>query len=130
MYMLDTNTVSYFFKGKGRVGERLLAVPPHRVSIPAVVLYEIESGIRKSPEARVRRRQLAALVSAVTVAPFGKNEAASAAEIRVALEGRGTPIRPYDVLIAGTALANKAILVTHNTKEFGRIPGIVLEDWY
>jgi tRNA(fMet)-specific endonuclease VapC len=52
------------------------------------------------------------------------------AEIRVALEKGGTPIGPYDILIAATASANNATLVTHNTKEFGRIAGLVLVDWY
>jgi tRNA(fMet)-specific endonuclease VapC len=53
-----------------------------------------------------------------------------AATIRADLETRGKPIGPYDVLIAGTALANKSVLVTHNTSEFERIEGLQLEDWY
>jgi tRNA(fMet)-specific endonuclease VapC len=62
--------------------------------------------------------------------PFGIDEVRCAASIRANLEKKGTPIGPYDVLIAGTALSNKGILVTHNTKEFERVEGLQLEDWY
>ena len=50
--------------------------------------------------------------------------------IRIDLEEKGIPIGPYDILIAGIALSNKGILVTHNTKEFERIEGLKIEDWY
>jgi tRNA(fMet)-specific endonuclease VapC len=52
------------------------------------------------------------------------------ASIRASLEKKGNPIGPYDVLIAGTALANKGILVTNNTKEFTRVPNLKLDNWY
>jgi tRNA(fMet)-specific endonuclease VapC len=50
--------------------------------------------------------------------------------IRADLESKGTPIGPYDTLIAGIALSSGAILVTHNTKEFKRVKGLNIEDWY
>ena len=65
-----------------------------------------------------------------SILPFGREEVKSAAAIRADLENRGTPIGPYDVLIAGTALANRSVLVTHNTREFERVEGLRLEDWY
>lgn len=130
MYVLDTNTVIYFFKGKGNVSTKMLQIPPKDIAIPVVVLYELEVGIAKSTSPQKRTRQLATLVSALDVLPFGLTEAKSAALVRAELELQGQPIGPYDALIAGTALANQATLVTHNVKEFRRIEQLSIEDWY
>jgi tRNA(fMet)-specific endonuclease VapC len=70
------------------------------------------------------------LTSIVNILPLNEAEARCAASIRAALEKQGTPIGPYEVLIAGTALSNKGTLITHNLKEFERIKGLQLEDWY
>jgi tRNA(fMet)-specific endonuclease VapC len=130
MYALDTNSVIYFFKGMGRVAERLLGTPPREVALPAVVLYELELGLAKSSSPERRRSHVDELVRRVTILPFGHTEAQVTARIRADLERAGEPIGPLDFLIAGTALASGAILVTHNTKEFSRIGGLSLEDWY
>ena len=130
MYVLDTNTVIYFFKGRGNVSVKMLQMPPKDIAIPIIVLYELEVGIAKSTSPQKRIRQLTTLVSTVTVLPFGLEEARSAAQIRADLEKQGQPIGPYDTLIAGTALANQATLVTHNVEEFGRIKQLSVEDWY
>jgi len=130
MYILDTNTLIYFFKGMGRVAHRLLNTPPKEIGIPAIVLFELEVGIAKSQSPAKRTTQLENLVALVSILPFGSDEAKSAARIRVQLEQKGSPIGPFDILIAGTTLAHKAVLVTHNTNEFGRINGLMLEDWY
>lgn len=130
MYVLDTNTLSYFFRGEGRVAERLSNVAPSDIAIPAIVLFEIEAGIAKSDDAGRRRSQLDEAVSTVQVLSFGRKEARSAARIRADLESAENPIGPYDVLIAGTALANGATLVTRNEREFQRVPGLSVESWY
>lgn len=130
MYILDTNTLIYFFKGIGNVSTRLFSKPPKSIGIPTIVLFELEVGIAKSTSPKKRRLQLESLISTVNILPLAHNEVKSAASIRVDLENRGKPIGPYDVLIAGTALANKSVLVTHNTSEFERIAGLQLEDWY
>lgn len=130
MYALDTNSVVYFFKGMGRVAERLLGMPPREVALPAVVLYELELGIAKSAAPERRRSQLDELVRRVSLLPFGAAEARVTARIRADLERIGEPIGPLDFLIAGTALAHGATLVTHNVKELGRVRGLSLEDWY
>jgi tRNA(fMet)-specific endonuclease VapC len=130
MYALDTNTLIYFFKGLGRVGENLLAAQPRDVAIPAVVLYELEVGLAKSTSPAKRRRQLAALLATVSVLPLAAAEAAAAARVRATLEVAGTPISIIDTLIAGTALAHRATLVTHNVAEFGRVDGLHVVDWY
>jgi tRNA(fMet)-specific endonuclease VapC len=130
VYVLDTNTLIYFFKGMGRVAERLLAVPPAEVGVPAVVLFELRTGIAKSAQPEKRSEQLAAFCRAARVLPFGEQEADAAALVRAGLEAAGRPIGPYDVLIAGTALAAGGVLVTRNTNEFHRVDGLRLQDWY
>lgn len=130
MYVLDTNTLIYFFKGMGQVAEKLWQQPPQDIAIPAVVLFELEVGIAKSNAPAKRRQQLGQLADAVMILPFDQAAARAAADIRVILEALGQPIGPYDLLIAAVAQANQATLVTHNTKEFGRIPDLSVVDWY
>ena len=130
MYVLDTNTLIYFFKGLGAVAENLLAKTPKEIAIPSIVLFELEVGIAKSTSPQKRKQQLKELESSIQILPFGYSEALAAASIRTALEKQGQLIGPYDILIAAIALSNKGILVTHNTKEFARVKGLLLEDWY
>ncbi len=130
MYALDTNTIAYFFKGMGGVAERLAVVPPSQIEVSAVVAYELAVGVARSPEASRRREQLARFLSVIQVVPFGPHEADAAARIRADLEQRGLPIGPLDVLIAGAALARGAVLVTRNMREFSRVVGLSVENWY
>ncbi len=130
MYVLDTNSVVFFFKGEGRVGERLLETKPLDVALPAIVLYELEVGVLRSGAPGRRRQQLDTLLDATRVLPFGPSEARVAAQIRADLQRSGEGIGPLDTLIAATALAHRATLVTHNTREFRRVRGLGLEDWY
>ena len=130
MYVLDTNTLIFFFKGMGNVSKHLLEIPPKDIGIPTIVLFELEVGIAKSKSPKKRQEQLKNFTSIVNILPFGYEEAKSATSIRVDLEQQGMPIGPYDVLIAGVALANKGTLITHNTKEFKRIGELKVEDWY
>jgi tRNA(fMet)-specific endonuclease VapC len=130
VYALDTNSVSFFLKGSGRVGERLLAEPPANVALPAVVLYELEYGAGRSQAPATLRGRLDALLRTLRILPFAEAEARAAAQIRLELERSGKPIGPLDVLIAATALEQNAVLVTHNLKEFRRIKSLRLEDWY
>lgn len=130
MFVLDTNTLVYFFRGEGLVAQRLLSTPPAEVAIPAIVVFELETGLQKSSDPKKRRGQLELLLQATTVLPFGLAEARAAASIRATLEQAGTPIGPMDTLIAATALAQRATLVSRNTREFGRVPGLTVVDWY
>ena len=130
MFLLDTNTLIYFFKGQGKVAEHLFAIPPGNVAISSVSLYEIEVGIAKAAQPAKRRRQFDTFLAVVSVLPFERSAARAAATVRVDLERRGLPIGPLDNLIAGVALAHQATLVTHNTREFSRLPNIAVMDWY
>lgn len=130
MWVLDTNTLIYFFKGEGRVAAKLLERAPGDIGIPAIVLYELQVGIAKSSSPEKRARQLAELTAVVQVLPFHQREAKAAADIRAGLEKEGRPIGPLDTLIAGTALAHGATLVSRNVREFGRIEALRVEDWF
>jgi len=129
-YVLDTNTVIYYFKGIGQVPHRWLAELPAHLAIPTIVVYELQVGIAKSLSPTKRVQQLDILLQTIKVIPFGLQEAAAAAMIRATLEQAGTPIGPTDTLIAGTALAHNATLVTHNVREFSRIRQLKIVDWY
>lgn len=130
MYVLDTNTLIYYFKNEGRVAERLLQTAPDRIAIPVIVIFELKYGIAKSSAPEKRQSQLEAFLGVVKSLPFGNPEADLAAGIRAELESKGTPIGPYDVLIAATAMANDGILVTRNLREFSRIASLRVENWY
>ncbi len=130
MFVLDTNTLIYFFKGQGRVAEHLLATPPREIAVPTIVLFELLVGIAKSTGPAKRTKQLHDFTGLTALLPFGPAEAEHAAHIRANLEQAGRPIGPYDILIAATTLARNATLVTHNTREFERIPDLRLVDWY
>ncbi|MBT3472808.1 MAG: PIN domain-containing protein, partial [Gammaproteobacteria bacterium] len=94
------------------------------------VLYELETGIAKSNAPEKRLKQLEEIVSVVRLLPFGRDEAKIAAAVRAQLDQQGTPIGPYDLLIAGTALSYDGVLVTRNSSEFARVENLRLEDWY
>ena len=130
MVALDTNTVIYYFKGLGEVADHLHATAPADVVLPSVVIHELEVGVLKSDNPDERRRQLHTLLAFVAVLPLGDGEAKTAARVRAALEAKGLGIGPLDTLIAGTALHHGATLITRNLREFGRVEGLSVANWY
>lgn len=132
MFVLDTNTISYFFRQHSGVVERLRQLTPSQVGVPAIVEYELRYGLLRLPEP-AREPRLAALarfLAPLAVLPFDTTAAAQAASIRCELEQRGQPIGPNDLLIAATALVNGATLVSRNVREFSRVPGLTVVDWH
>ncbi len=129
MFALDSNTLIYYFKNLGGVADRLRRCTPSEVGIPIIALYEIETGIAKSLQPQKRRNQLAILLAAVGVLPFDPDAAQQSAVLRATMEARGTQLGPMDTLIAGIALAQRATLVTNNTREFKRVAGLKLDNW-
>jgi tRNA(fMet)-specific endonuclease VapC len=130
VFALDTNTVIDFFRGRGRVAERLLAVRPSEIGLPAISAYETWVGVLGSRSAEQRTIQYQEFLAAIEVLPFDTATARTAAEIRLALQRRGETIGPMDTLIAATALANGATLVTRNLREFSRVPDLRIVNWY
>lgn len=130
MFALDTDTISYWLRGQGRVAERLSQSDPASVAVPAIVLHELRYGMLRAGGATRKRNELDAFLGALLVLPFDAQAADAAARARVELERKGERVGPLDILIAGTALASGATLVTHNVREFGRILDLKVEDWY
>lgn len=130
MYALDTNSVLDYFKRKGGVGAKLLAVPPGQIALPSVVAYEVWVGVLGSQNAPRRQAEYERFLSVVDILPFDAAAGRRAADLRVALERRGEAIGPLDTLIAATALAHGATLVTRNVREFARVPGLTVENWH
>ncbi len=98
--------------------------------IPAVVLFELWYGVAKSARREANSRRLSLLLEAVpSVLSFESDDARAAGQIRATLEQPGRPIGPYDILIAGQAVARDLILVTANRREFARVKGLRWEDW-
>jgi tRNA(fMet)-specific endonuclease VapC len=127
-YLLDTNTVIVLLNDtNSKTALRARRENPGDVAISVIVIHELYYGAFRSR----RAAQNAALIDALqfVVLDFDKEDARQAGEVRALLASRGTPIGAYDVLIAGQAMERNLILVTHNTREFRRVPGLRLEDW-
>jgi tRNA(fMet)-specific endonuclease VapC len=127
-YLLDTNAViSLLNDAESPLVSRARQHHPSEIAISAIVLHELFDGAFKSQ----RTAQNVALVDALRleVLEFDREDARRAGELRARLALIGRPIGPYDVLIAGQALARQLILVTHHPGEFGRIEGLTVEDW-
>ncbi len=128
-YLLDTNTcIELLNKRDSRVAHKLASVSPHEIRLCSVVKAELYHGAHKS-----RRGKNLALVSTFSASfeslPFDDSAAETYGQLRSVLEKQGKLIGPYDLLIASIALSNGAILITHNTEEFKRVPNLMLEDW-
>jgi tRNA(fMet)-specific endonuclease VapC len=133
MICLDTNVIIAAINQRAAAVRQRLMKTLHEgivVGVPAIVLYELWYGIKKS--ARVQENADALdefLALDVTPWPFEPEDAEEAGDVRAALERLGTPIGPYDVLIAAQARRRGAILVTANKTEFARVPGLQTQDW-
>ena len=129
MLILDSNTISYYFRGDPLVVPRLQALSPADVGVPAIVEYELRYGLLRLPPeaANPRLAALAALLRPMQVLPF---DSECATRIRAELEAAGTPIGPHDTLIAATALRYQATLVTRNVREFSRVQGLQWLNWH
>jgi|SRR6516165_8325681 tRNA(fMet)-specific endonuclease VapC len=129
-FVLDTNAVIDYFTGRGKVADRLLAVAPREIGLPAIAAYEVWVGVLGSQHAKRREAQYEQFLAVIEVLPFDSAISRRAAELRLALQRRGESIGPLDTLIAGTALACGGTLVTRNTEEFGRIAGLKVVNWH
>lgn len=132
MLVLDSNTISYYFRGDPQVVPRLQALRPIDIGVPAIVEYELRYGLLRLPNdaAASRLAALAQLLRPMQMLPFDSECATLAARIRVDLEAAGTPIGPHDTLIAATALRHQATLVTRNVREFARVQGLQWVNWH
>ncbi|WP_348760010.1 type II toxin-antitoxin system tRNA(fMet)-specific endonuclease VapC [Candidatus Methylocalor cossyra] len=129
-YMLDTNACIGVINGNPpSLRERLLQVSPREVAVSQIVRYELEFGVCNSKQQQRNRANLTHFLKYVQVLDWSDAQSIEAANVRCELARKGQPIGPYDTLIAAHARSLKAVLVSHNTREFGRVDGLRLEDW-
>ena len=130
MYLLDTNTLIYVYRNLGNCRAKLEGHNPSDICICAVTVAEIEYGIAKSVRPDGLRLFLADVQNRYTLQAMSLEAASQAGQLRAVLERQGLPISPYDLLIAGIALASGLTVVTRNTREFSRVPNLTVENWY
>jgi tRNA(fMet)-specific endonuclease VapC len=133
MICLDTNTVMTVLNRRSLPLRSRMASSvenQQELSIPVIVLFELLYGAAKSAQPERNAQRIADFLSSVIrVLPFEQADAEEAGEIRTQLERSGTPIGPYDVLIAAQARRRNALLVTADQREFTRVSGLRVEDW-
>ena len=127
-YLLDTNAcIALLNKTSRPLMARVRRHEPADIGLPAPVAYELYYGAWKS---RQTSRNLDLLDRmGFEIVPFDASDARVAGAVRSRLEAIGRPIGPYDLLIAGQALARGLVLVTANSREFRRVEGLHCEDW-
>ena len=127
-YLLDTNIVIYFLKGKYGIKDKIRNVGLNNCAISEITIAELFYGAEKSDYPEDNYRLINDFIDEITIIPiynsiqiFGKEKAR--------LHKLGKIISDFDLLIGSTAIANDLIMVTHNIKEFKRLEYIRLEDW-
>ena len=130
MYLIDTNTC-IFLKNKKpiHVLEKLKSILTRDVFLSSVTIAEMQFGVYNSQNIEKNRISLTEFLAPFQIIDFDDRDAEYFGKIRAELKQRGELIGPYDMLIAAQAVARKLILVTNNTKEFARVPELVIEDW-
>ena len=132
-YLLDTNIISYFLRDASpALSQRILDSTPDTLAISIISAGELRYGLSKlSPSKRATElaHHLNALLTAIAVLPLPADAAPHYGTTRAQLEAAGTPIGGNDLWIASHALAQNMTLVTNNTREFERVPGLKVENW-
>lgn len=127
-YLLDANVVIALLNSKDtQTSQRARTHRPRDIGISAIVIHELYYGAFKSQRQAQNLDRVDRLM--FEVVPFDKEDARQAGLVRAALAKEGTPVGPYDVLIAGQAISRDLTLVTRNTSEFSRVAGLRIEDW-
>lgn len=129
-WLLDTDICSYALKNRPpQFAERLFSKTPSEVMVSTITVYELITGCEKLPGRGRLLKEVNAFLAPFAKLAFTVEDACRAGLVRVSLEKKGTPIGPYDILLAGQALARNLTLVTNNAGEFRRVEGLKLEDW-
>jgi tRNA(fMet)-specific endonuclease VapC len=129
-FLLDTNICIYLIKNRSHeVLEKFRKYKPKDIAISSITVFELEYGIQKSQYPEQSRKALSKFLIPLNMVMFDEAAASESAVIRAELEKRGTPIGPFDLLIAGIAQSMDMTLVTNNIKEFNRVKKLKLENW-
>ncbi len=129
-YMLDTNTCIYAMRQRSPyMARRIRRSRIGDIGISTMVLSELQYGVIKSSQKQRNQAVLEAFAASLAIAPYDAQAAVVYGPVRAMLEKQGQPIGPIDLLIAAHALSLGVTLVTRNTREFNRVPGLRVEDW-
>ena len=129
MHLLDSDHCITLMRGKvgllaGSASQSLGAI-----KISVITLFELWTGVHKSSQPAKELQKLNRFLIGTTVLSMNDADARRAAKIRAHLESKGQVIGPYDLLIAGQALERGMTVITRNVREFGRVPGLKVDDW-
>jgi tRNA(fMet)-specific endonuclease VapC len=127
--LLDTDVCIAILNRNERVHEALLRHAPSQLRMSAITLAELRFGAAKSANGRRAGANLRVLLGKIAAVPFDAAATERYGSLRAHLEARGSPIGPLDTLIAAHALSLGWRLVTHNVREFRRVPGLRVDDW-
>ena len=128
IYYLDTDTCIFALRGRFPLQKWFQQVSAQRIKIPSIVQAELLLGVFKTSDPNNLHR-VERFLEPFEIIPFGPGEAVAYAKIKIDMQQQGFSIGPNDLIIAATVLAHQGTLVTHNVKEFKRVPGILVEDW-
>ncbi|EJM10580.1 putative nucleic acid-binding protein, contains PIN domain [Pseudomonas sp. GM21] len=128
-FMLDTNICIFTVKNKPQIVREAFNLHDGQLCISAVTLMELIYGAEKSATPEKNLAVIEGFAARLEVLPFDNEAAAHTGMIRSELAKAGTPIGPYDHMIAGHARSRGLIVVTNNVREFVRVPGLRVEDW-
>ena len=129
-FLLDTNICIYMIKNNPpEVRKHFQNVTPGDVHISSITIAELQYGVEKSAAKEKNTLALEAFLLPLVILPFDLDAACVYGKIRTLLERQGTPISGMDMLIAAQAIAHDFTLITHNMREFQRIPDLKCETW-
>lgn len=129
-YLLDTNICIFLIEEKpAQVLEKFQIHSVGDIGISAITIAELQYGVHKSQHIEQNQRALEQFLIPLICIPFDDQAAVTYGGIRATLEAQGTPIGALDTLIAAQALSLDVALVTNNTREFSRVPGLQVIDW-
>ena len=129
-WLLDTNICVFLIRQKSAIAlSRFQAHPPTDILISSLTVAELRYGADKSARPAKNHAAVTAFLTPLTVVDFEITAADYYGTIRSDLERRGVPIGPLDTLIAAHAMSLGVTVVTNNTSEFARVPGLAIEDW-
>lgn len=129
-YMLDTNMCIYAQKNNPNVISRIKENFQQGLAISSITLAELEYGVQASVNVEKNMVALLKFLSIVEILPFDSGASVEYGKICANLRKKGTPIGTMDMLISAHAKSENLIVVTHNTREFKRVEGLQLEDWF
>ncbi len=129
-YLLDTDICIELIRQRSPgLLQRVMALTPEDLGVSVVSVAELQYGVQRSREPERNQRALDLFLLPFAILDLDYEAAAQYGKVRARLEAAGSPIGPYDLLIAAQALSRDLTLVTSNVREFRRVAGLRVEDW-